>query len=326
MTVNSAGNAPATGTPAGGAGPPDDTAATGATSATDTRGGGKLRPRRRPRLTRLTRLNEAGPFTYAILTAVVLASAFPLYWTAVVASHDNEAVARTPPPLIPGGNLVENIRRVFETTDFMLALVNSAIVAGAITVSVLVFCSLAGFAFAKLRFRGRQALLMIVIGTMMVPTQLGIIPLYILMGRLGWAGTLPAVIVPGMVTAFGVFWMRQFISEGVPDELIAAARMDGCHTFRVYWHVILPAIRPAAAVLGVFTFMQAWNDFFWPLVVLTPEDPTVQVAISTLSAGYFQDYSLILAGTALATLPVLLVFALLGRQLIGGIMAGAVKG
>ncbi|MFF0447697.1 carbohydrate ABC transporter permease [Streptomyces sp. NPDC004609] len=325
MTGKSVRNPPAGRTPAGP--PAPDGAESGGSGAGP--GPGRLRGfrgRRPRRRSRLQRLHEAGPFTYAMLTAVVLASAFPLYWTAVVASHDNEAVARTPPPLVPGGNLLENIRRVFTTTDFTLALVNSFLVASAITVSVLVFCSLAGFAFAKLRFRGRQALLMTVIGTMMVPTQLGIIPLYILMGRLGWAGTLPAVIVPGMVTAFGVFWMRQFISEGVPDELIAAARMDGCHTLRVYWHVILPAIRPAAAVLGVFTFMQAWNDFFWPLVVLTPEDPTVQVALSTLSAGYFQDYSLILAGTALATLPVLLVFALLGRQIIGGIMAGAVKG
>ncbi|MET8829303.1 carbohydrate ABC transporter permease [Streptomyces sp. NPDC004610] len=283
-------------------------------------------PRRRRSGGGLRRLNRAGPLTYAILGAVVLGSAFPLYWTLVVASHDNEAVAQTPPPLVPGGHLLDNIARVFDTVEFQKALLNSLIVAGAITLSVLLFSSLAGFAFAKLRFRGRRGLLLVVIGTMMVPTQLGIIPLYILMGELGWAGRLEAVVVPGMVTAFGVFWMRQFILDAVPDELIDAALLDGCHTTRVYWHVIVPATRPAAAVLGVFTFMQAWNDFFWPLVVLDPDDPTVQVALSTLSAGYFQDYSLILAGTALATLPVLIVFALLGRQIVGGIMAGAIRG
>ncbi|MFE4667357.1 carbohydrate ABC transporter permease [Streptomyces sp. NPDC056716] len=280
-------------------------------------------PRRRGGL---RRLNRAGPFTYAILGAIVLGSAFPLYWTLVVASHDNEAVGRTPPPLVPGGHLFDNLARVFDTVEFQKALLNSLVVSGSITLSVLLFSSLAGFAFAKLRFRGRQGLLLVVIATMMVPTQLGIIPLYILMGELGWAGRLEAVIVPGMVTAFGVFWMRQFILDAVPDELIDAAMLDGCHTTRVYWHVIVPAVRPAAAVLGVFTFMQAWNDFFWPLVVLNPDDPTVQVALSTLSAGYFQDYSLILAGTALATLPVLIVFALLGRQIVGGIMAGAIRG
>lgn len=271
------------------------------------------------------RLGRVGPLTYPLLILVLLLSIFPLYWTGVVASQSNEAIGATPPPLVPGGNLLDNVRRVFEQTNFHTALVNSLVVATAITVSVLVFCSLAGFAFAKLRFRGRQAMMLIVIATMMVPTQLGVIPLYLMIGELGWSGRLPAVVVPTMVTAFGVFWMRQFISQVVPDEMIDAARVDGCHTARICWHVILPAIRPAAAVLGLFTFMQAWNDFFWPLVVLTPENPTVQVALSTLAAGYFQDYALILAATAVATVPILVVFALLGRQIIGGIMEGALK-
>ncbi len=125
------------------------------------------------------------------------------------------------------------------------------------------------------------------------------------MGKIGWNGHLQAVIVPTMVTAFGVFLMRQFISEAVPDELLDAGRVDGCHTFQLYWHVVLPAIRPAAAVLGMLTFMQAWNDFFWPFVVLGPDNPTVQVAIATLQGGYYQDYTLVLAGTALGTLPIL---------------------
>ena len=138
-----------------------------------------------------------------LLVAVLVGSAFPLYWTVVVASHSNEVVGRVPPPLVPGGHLVENIGRVFDQTNFGLALWNSLVVSGAITLSVLVFCSLAGFAFAKLRFRGRSALLLIVIGTMMVPTQLGIIPLYIMMGELGWAGGISAAtsIVPGTIRA-----------------------------------------------------------------------------------------------------------------------------
>lgn len=198
--------------------------------------------------------------------------------------------------------------------------------AGSITLSTVLFCSLAGFAFAKLRFRGRSLLFLFVIATMLVPVQLGVIPLYMLMTRIGWASRLPAVIVPTMVTAFGVFWMRQFIREAVPDELLDAGRVDGRHTLRLYWHVVLPAIRPAAAVLGMLTFMQAWNDFFWPLIVLGPDNPTVQVAISTLEGGYYQDYSLVLAGTALGTLPILVVLLLFGRQIVGGIMEGAIKG
>ncbi|MFC6575546.1 carbohydrate ABC transporter permease [Planomonospora parontospora] len=134
------------------------------------------------------------------------------------------------------------------------------------------------------------------------------------------------MIVPGLVTAFGVFFMTQYLSSAVPDELLEAGRMDGCTTIRLFWHVVLPAARPAAAVLGLFTFMQAWNDFFWPLVVLTPENPTVQVALSTLASGYTTDFALVLTGTVIATVPMVVVFALLGRQIIGGIMSGAIKG
>ena len=145
-------------------------------------------------------LGRVGRLTYPLLILVMLLSIFPLYWTGVVASQSNDAIGRTPPPLVPGGNLFDNIRRVFEQTNFRTALVNSLVVASAITVSVLVFCSLAGFAFAKLRFRGRQAMMLIVVSTMMVPTQLGVIPLYIMIGELGWSGRLPAVVVPAMVT------------------------------------------------------------------------------------------------------------------------------
>jgi cellobiose transport system permease protein len=191
---------------------------------------------------------------------------------------------------------------------------------------MLVFCSLAGFAFAKLRFRGRNALLLVVIATMMCPVQLGVIPLYIEMQALGWAQHLLAVIVPTAVTGFGVVFMRQYTVQAVPDELLEAGRMDGCSSWGLYRHVVLPALRPAMAVLGLLTFMQAWNDFMWPVIVLSPQNPTVQVALSTLAAGKYMDYALVLAGTALAILPILIVFGLFGRRIIGGVMEGAVKG
>jgi cellobiose transport system permease protein len=133
------------------------------------------------------------------------------------------------------------------------------------------------------------------------------------------------VIVPGLVTAFGVFFMTQYMTRAVPTELLEAGRVDGCSTARLFWHVVLPAARPAAAVLGLFTFMQAWNDFFWPLVVLQ-DNPTVQVALSSLASGYTTDYTLTLTGTVLATGPILIVFLVLGRQIVGGIMQGALKG
>jgi cellobiose transport system permease protein len=287
-------------------------------------------PARVRRRTLTRRFGNAGPFTYVFLVLVAAASLFPLYWSLVVASHDNSAISAYPPVLTPGDQLFHNIGRVFNSGEvnisFWTALANSALVAGVVAASVVFFSALAGFAFAKLRFRGSKALMLTIVATMLVPVQLGVIPLYIEMIHLGWINRLPAVIAPNLVSAFGVFLMRQYIVAGVPNELIDSARVDGCHTARVFWHVILPAVRPAAAVLGLLTFMMIWNDFFWPLIVLTPGNPTVQVAVSTLASGYVQDYALVLTGTFISILPLLFVFLVLGRQIIGGIMRGAVKG
>jgi cellobiose transport system permease protein len=283
---------------------------------------------RRKHLSR--RFHRAGPLTYVFLILVSAASLFPLYWSLVVASHDNSAVSAYPPVLTPGHELWHNIRRLFNSgevnVNFWTALLNSTIVAASVTVAVVFFSALAGFAFAKLHFRGRKALMLTIIATMLVPVQLGVIPLYIEMIHLGWVNRLPAVIAPNLVTAFGVFLMRQYIVGAVPNDLIDASRVDGCHTARVFWHVVLPAVRPAAAVLGLLTFMNTWNDFFWPLIVLSPRNPTVQVGVSTLASGYVEDYALVLTGTFISILPLLAVFVVLGKQIIGGIMQGAVKG
>jgi cellobiose transport system permease protein len=277
------------------------------------------------------RLDSAGPLTYLFLVVVVAASLFPLYWSLVVASHTNAAVYEYPPKLLPGANLLHNVRRLFSTgvvnVDFAKALVNSAIVATVVTACVVFFSALAGFAFAKLEFRGRKVLFLLVLATLIVPVQLGLIPLYIEMKHFGWLNTLKAVAAPNLVTAFGVFLMRQYIVGAVPNELIAAARVDGAKTWRVFWHVILPAVRPIAAVLGLLTFMNTWNDFLWPYIVLNARNPTVQVAISDIATvAYVPDYSLILTACFVSILPLLLIFLLLGRQIIGGIMQGAIKG
>jgi cellobiose transport system permease protein len=287
----------------------------------------------RPVARRARRRNyrQAGPLTYVFLLLLAAGSAFPLYWSFVVASHDNSALGAYPPVLTPGGHIWSNISRLFNAgivnVDFWTALVNSALIASLVTVSVVFFSALAGFAFAKLDFRGRKALLLVVVATMIVPVQLGVIPLYIEMKHFGWIDHLQAVIAPFLVSAFGVFLMRQYIVAAVPNELIDASRVDGCHTARVFWHVVLPAVRPVAAVLGLLTFMNTWNDFFWPLIVLSPQNPTVQVAVSTLAgAAYVPDFALILTGTFISILPLLVVFLVLGKQIIGGIMQGAVKG
>jgi cellobiose transport system permease protein len=265
-------------------------------------------------------------WVYGLLIAFLLGSAFPLYWSFLVASRDTGMLTQKIPSFVPGGNFFHNAARVFDSVAFWKALGNSVFVGAAVTFTTVLFSTLAGFAFAKLRFRGRNALFVFVVATLAVPTQLGIIPLYIAMGKLGWTGTLWAVIVPNLVTAIGVFWMRQYTMQVVPYELIEAARVDGCSMIRVYWHVCLPAVRPAAAFLAMFTFMTSWNDFMWPLIVLNADNPTVQVALEKLQSGYYVDYSLVLAGTTLATIPILFILIVLGRQIVAGIMLGAVKG
>jgi cellobiose transport system permease protein len=275
--------------------------------------------------------DSGGPLTYLFLILVVVASVFPIYWSLVVASHTNAAVYEYPPKLLPGSNLFHNIHRLFNAgvvnVDFAKALVNSAIVASVVTAFVVFFSALAGFAFAKLEFRGRKLLFLLVLATLIVPVQLGLVPLYIEMKHFGWLNSLKAVIAPNLVTAFGVFLMRQYIVGAVPNELIAAARVDGAKTWRVFWHIILPAVRPIAAVLGLLTFMNTWNDYLWPYIVLNARNPTVQVAISDIATvAYVPDYSLILTACFVSILPLLVVFLLLGRQIIGGIMQGAIKG
>jgi cellobiose transport system permease protein len=264
--------------------------------------------------------------TYWVLAIFVLGSLFPFYWSFLVASRENGMLTERVPPLLPGGNFFANASRVFDSVPFWKALANSVIVSGTVTLTTVLFSSLAGFAFAKLRFRGKNGLFVFIVVTLAVPTQLGIIPLFIAMSKLGWAGGLQSVIVPNLVTAFGVFWMRQYTVDALPYELIEAARVDGCSMIRIFWNVCLPAVRPAAAILAMFTFMMSWNDFLWPLVVLDAGNPTVQVALEKLQSGYYVDYSLVLAGTTLATIPILIVFLLLGRQIVAGIMQGAVKG
>ena len=272
-------------------------------------------------------MGKASPLLYVVLTLGAALSVFPLYFMFVVATRTNDTIGGLPPVLTPGGNLTENIDRLLANEDahFLRGLTNSVLVSASVTVAVVLFSTLAGFAFAKLRFRGRNALLLVIVATMAIPVQLGLIPLYILMVKIGWVGELKSVIVPFLVSGFGVFMMRQYAAQAISDELIEAARVDGCNTLRIYWHVVLPAVRPAAAVLALFTFMQTWNDFLWPYSVLNQDQPTVQLSLATLSSGYYSDYAQIFAGTALATLPLLAVFVLFGRQIIGGIMEGALK-
>jgi cellobiose transport system permease protein len=283
-------------------------------------------PRTGRRRGRVKGTDHAGWLTYLLLGVVAFLSLLPFYYMIVSASRTMAEMNASPPPLLPGGLLWQNIRTAMEVQPLGLAILNSTIVSGAVTLGTVFFCTLAGFAFAKLRFRGRDALFAITIGTLMIPPTLGVVPLYQVMSELDLTGRLPAVILPSLVTAFGVFFMRQYLVQTLPDEILEAARVDGASTTRTFFSIVLPIAGPGMAVLGMLTFMAAWNDFFWPLIALTSRNPTVQVALNNLGQGYVPDQAVIMAGTLVGTLPVIVVFALLGRQIVSGIMAGAVKG
>jgi len=270
---------------------------------------------------------DATLLTKAGLALAIILSAFPIYYMIIIATRTNSDAVDVPPPLLPGGNLGENIRRVLADPDaqFTTGLLNSAIVASTVTVSVVIISTLAGFAFARLHFRGNRVLLLTILLTMMVPLQqMGVVPLYRLMVELEWTGQLQAVILPYLLNAFGVFLMTQYTEQAVPAELVEAARVDGASTLRIWWNIILPAVRPGMAVLGINTFMLIWNDFMWPLIVLAG-NPTVQVAIRNLNAQHSTDYVMIFTGTTLSVIPLIIVFLVFGRQIIGGLMEGAVK-
>jgi cellobiose transport system permease protein len=272
-------------------------------------------------------VNRVPSGVYVLLCVMVFLSVFPLYWMFVVATTDSATATSLPPHVVPGRNFTHLAGLVFDTVPFVGALVNSALIATAIGVGQAVLCALAGFAFAKLSFPGRNTLFLVLLLTMTVPAQLYVIPQYMIISKLGWVDSLQGVIVPGLVSAFGIFWMRQHIAGAIDDELMHAARMDGATTWQIFWRIAFPLVRPAALLLGLFTFVYAWNDFLWPFIVLkSPEHYTVQIAIKALQNNRDIDLGLAMSGSFLATLPLLVLFVFVGRRLVQGIMEGAFKG
>lgn len=274
-------------------------------------------------------VRRPGLLVYVLLGITLVIAAFPLYYTLLLGSSDQVTISQQAiPQLLPDTSIFSRFAAVMGSSqiNFWLALSNSLIISVTASVATVLTSTLAGFSFAKLRFPGRNALLVFVIATLAVPTQLGVIPLYILMSEIGWVGKIQAVIVPVLVNAFGVFWMTQYLESALPYELIEAARVDGASMFRTFWSIALPAARPAAAMLGLFIFVMQWTMFFWPSIVLGSQNPTLPIAVQQLQAGYHDDYSLIMAGVFLVSLPLLILFAVVGRQLVAGIMQGAVKG
>ncbi|MEU8225011.1 carbohydrate ABC transporter permease [Kribbella sp. NPDC048915] len=264
---------------------------------------------------------------HAVLLLALLVFMFPFFWTIVMASNTTADIYRFPPKFTFGGHFFDNVQQVLANVAFFQSMANTAVVAVSTTALVLFFDSLAAFTFAKFRFPGRNALFVILLATMLLPAQLAAVPQFQTMALLGWVGSLKALIIPGAANAFGIFWMRQYFQNSVHNELIEAATLDGCGFLRTYWHVALPSARPALAFLGIFTFVASWNDYMWPLIVLTnPDHVTLQVALSTLNRSHGVDYSMVMTGALMAMVPLVIVFALFARQFIKGATEGAVRG
>jgi multiple sugar transport system permease protein len=260
-----------------------------------------------------------------VLGIVLLAG--PFVWMVLGAFKPSSELLRETPTLLPQHFTLDNFNRLFQKLDFPRFFANSTIVAVAVTAANVVFCSLVGYALAKLRFAGRDKLFLLVLATLMVPGAVTIVPLFVLMSKLGLINTLWALILPFVVTPFGVFLMRQFIL-GLPDELLEAGRVDGASEWYLFWRIVMPLSTPALATLGILTFLGSWNSFLWPLIAATDQDTyTLPVALATFSRGQFQaDYGLLMAGSVVIVLPIILVFVILQRHFTQGIATTGLKG
>lgn len=265
--------------------------------------------------------------TYLLLSAIALAMLFPLLWLIGTSfKSPTENIFSFPPQLFPSQPTLENFRTVWQSYPFASYLGNSAIVA-ILTVGLnLLFCSLAAYPLARLNFRGRELIFALVIATIMIPFQIVMIPLYILAVNLGLRNTYLGIIFPNLASAFGIFLLRQAF-QGVPKELEEAARIDGCWELGIWWHIMIPAIRPALVTLSIFVFIGSWSDFLWPLIVLDrPEFYTLPLGVANLAGTFSLDWRIIAAGSVISIAPVLILFLLVQRYIIPTDVGSGVKG
>jgi multiple sugar transport system permease protein len=263
---------------------------------------------------------------YGVVGVGALIMLAPFYFMFVFATHSRTEIFNLPPPLWFGGDLLANMKILTERLPFWRNLGWSVYVALASTALTLLFCSMAGYAFAMFEFRYKRALFTLVMATMLLPSFMNMIPSFMIMDALGWIDEHRALYIPGAASAFGIFLMRQFCTSAVPRELIEAARMDGCGELGIYWRIVLPLLKPALGTLGLITFIASWNNFMGPLIVMrSVENYTLPLALRSLQSPVNTEWGALMAGSAIATIPLLLLFAVASRQLIAGLTAGAVK-
>jgi multiple sugar transport system permease protein len=261
-----------------------------------------------------------------LLIGAAAVAVFPLLWMVSVSFMPAGQASSLPPPLLPTHATLDNYRELFAQAGMGGYLVNSLIVSTLITVLSMVFNLMAGYAFAKLRFVGRERLFQGLIGALVIPAQVAMLPLFLMLKTMGLVNTYAGVIMPAMATVFGIFLVRQY-ARGMPDELLEAARIDGAGELRIFARIVLPLLKPIMVTLAIFTFLAAWNDFMWPLIVLTGQDHyTLPIGLASLSREHGQDPELMMAGSVITVLPVLVLFLALQRYYLEGLLLGSVKG
>jgi multiple sugar transport system permease protein len=260
------------------------------------------------------------------LIGLAFIALFPLLWMLSVSFMARGEAGMFPPPLLPDSPTLANYRELFERAGMGRYLFNSFIVASATTVLAVAFNVMAGYAFAKLRFRGRERLFKTMLAALVIPAQVAMLPLFLMMKWFGLANSYGGVIVPAMASVFGVFLVRQY-ARTIPDELLDAARVDGASELRIFVQIVLPLLKPILVTLAIFVFLASWNDFMWPLIVLSDSDLyTAPVALAALSREHVQDNEMMMAGSMVTVLPVLLLFLALQRYYLQGLLLGSVKG
>jgi multiple sugar transport system permease protein len=273
------------------------------------------------------RRSAASIVLYVLLFLGLLVLVGPFVWMLLGAFKEQGEFLRTTPTWLPENPTLDNFQRLTDRLNFPRFFFNSTLVATAITLGNLIFAPMLGYALAKLRFRGKRVLLLLVLATMMLPASATLIPLFVLMSQLELVNTYPGLFLPALAGPFGVFLTRQFFS-GLPDELIEAARIDGAGDFRIFWRIAMPLATPILATLGILTFLGAWNAFIYPLVMAQePEMYTLPVALATFATGQHQaDHGMLMAGSVLLVVPVLVLFVLMQRWITEGIATTGLKG
>jgi len=263
---------------------------------------------------------------YVLVAAGAVVMLTPFYFMFVFATHSRTDIFSLPPPLFFGKDFLLNLKIIEDHIPFWRNLGWSLYVALLSTLLTLIFCSMGGYAFAMFRFRGKNLLFSLVMGTMLLPSFMNMIPTFMIMDALGWIDQPRALYIPGAASAFGIFLMRQFISSSIPKDLIEAARMDGCSETGIYWRIVLPLLKPAMGTLGLITFIASWNNFIGPLIVMrSAEMATLPLALRNLQSPVNTEWGALMTGSAIATIPLLILFLISSRQLISGLTTGAVK-